>query len=164
MATYAKREDVRETVQANPSSDDGNASFIPDERIDKELEGATAEIDARLSSQYVTPFDPVPELIRWICEALAAHRSDLTFRETRDLNLDGNPVYLRYLQAQDHLDKLASGVMVIPPVGSTPDPGYGPRVVSTLTRPSLIDPCDFDIDAVRSNNPDYWTPEGWAIH
>lgn len=164
MAPYAKREDVQETLQVLPSSDTGNASLVSVERIDMELEGATAEIDARLSTQYVVPFDPVPELIRWICEALAAHRADLTFRETRDLQSDMNPVYMRYLQAMQHLDRLASGEMVIPPPGNPdPDPGYGTRVVSTHTRDALVDIRDFDIDPVR-HSPDYWTPEGWAIH
>lgn len=164
MAPYATREDVRKTAQQTASSVDGNASSIPDARIDKELEGATARIDARLSRQYVVPFDPVPELIRWICEAIALYNCDLTFRETRDMSTDLNPVLQRYTEAMSLLDKLASGEMAIPPPGNPdPDPGYGTRVASTITRPPLISPCDFDI-GLRHQAPDYWTPEGWAIH
>lgn len=164
MASYAKREDVRETVQHLPTSDDGNASAIPDERIDKELEGATAEIDARLSQQYVVPFDPVPELIRWICEAIAAYNSTLTFYETRDVS-DDNPVLRRYQKAMTTLDRLATGEMVLPPPGGTePDPGFGTRVVSTITRPGLVDISDFDITIGAGQAPRYDTPEGWAIH
>jgi len=160
---YATKEEVRRILRRTSSSVDGNASSIPDETIIDQIESAEAKIDATLASQYVTPFDPVPKLINWICKAIAGYWAELTHRETRSMEDEFNPQYLRYVEAQSMLDKLATGTLVIPPEGETPEPGVGNRVVSEHNRDSLICESDFDIDRSCSS-PGYTTSEQWAIH
>lgn len=164
MAVYATKSQVKEVLRRDGNSVDGNASSIPDAALDQHIEDASSEIDAKLAGQYTTPFDPVPELIERICVAIAAYLAYLTFLENRDLQSEFDPNYLRYRRAQEMLTGLMTGSMVIPPVGEVPEPGTGTRVVSTLTRGSLITSCDFDLEMQRPCSPDYTTPEGWAIH
>lgn len=164
MAVYATRPQVKEILRRTAGSVDGNASSISDEAMDESIQDASSEIDAKLATRYVTPFDPVPELVERICVAIAAYLADLTFRENRDLETEFNPNYLRYQRAQEMLTGLMTGNLVIPPEGVEPDPGMGTRVAASFTRGSLITSCDFDLEMQRPCVPDYTTPEGWAIH
>lgn len=173
MALYAVENDIRLVlsrgpIERQPDHVQGNGSTLSDETIIEAIDQASSEIEGKLASRYTVPFEPVPPLIKALCVNIAAYLADLTFREVKDHQTELSPVYLRYQRAQAMLEQLQVGSMVIPPVGEVPDPedpsGAGARAVYASNSTSLFGPCDFDINLCGPGQPDYWTPEGWAIH
>lgn len=163
--TYATWEQVRDVLTRDKGIVGDNAASIEQHVVEAQIRDAQSEIDARLAERYVVPFDPVPPLITSLTINLAAYLTHLTFRQNRDMISELNPVYLRYQRADTQLTQLQNGQMVIPPTESDPTdpPSYGSVVTSTITRPPLIGPGDFDLgqrvpyrDPV---SPEYWGQE-----
>lgn len=165
---YSTFEQVREVVARDPSQDEGTGASLADTTIMGYIAEADQEIDARLSSIYSTPFNPVPPLISQISRDIAAYLSDMTFREVRDYTSDLNPVLLRYKRAQDLLKLLVSGEMDLP--ATTPPSSDGSAsglIVAALDDGgAMLSHADFDIHPTRRiNRRTSWTPAGdwWGI-
>lgn len=161
--TYCSRDEVRDVLTRDAEDVANNGASLDNEVLDKAIVDAQSEIDSRLTARYTVPFSPVPSIVNAICQDIAAYLADLTFRQNRDHQSELSPVYLRYQRSMALLVALQTGETRIPPDGGDPEPtGGGAVAVGTVTRPPLISAAD--VWNCGPEWPDYWTPEGWAIH
>lgn len=106
---YVDREEVRLILKGNESeSSTVSASSLSDEQIDAEIARVESEIDTALNGAYIVPFDPVPQVIKYIARDLAIYYSDLTFRMSNNYGAPLDPILLRYRSAKDILDKISA--------------------------------------------------------
>jgi phage gp36-like protein len=155
-AQYTTVGDVRGALA--PGGTDTRAGETAASLTDSELVDAIQEagelVDARLGERYSTPFAaPYPPLVSQIARDLAAYGATLTNRKGQPLN-DRHPVQLRYNQASDLLDKLASGSAVIDTGDEEAAPGS--TAVWNQWSGDAFQPADFGL-AQAGERLDSWT-------
>lgn len=160
---YTTKEEVREVLSRTVMSRPGTAGSLVDQTIDDAIAEAQSEIDSRLGISYTVPFDDahVPAVIHTAATAIAAYRADLTFREVRDYSSELNPVYLRFRDAIDLLDRIAAGKATLPDyVPPDPDPGPDDAPGGSVGEP--INPC---LDTLTGRVPAGWMDVyyGWTL-
>lgn len=117
---YAQVSDIRNIMKKLPSQ-------VTDQEIEFYIKKATAFINGHLNEIYVTPFDPVPELIKYITIDLAIFFLAESLYSSQMPNLDEYQVK-RYEQAKEMLEKIARGDVDI---GVPPRSGYRSGFAST---------------------------------
>jgi phage gp36-like protein len=94
---YSDVETVRLVLSSDMAEETGGtAADLSDAQIQYEIDSATANIDSELRIVYVVPFDPVPFIIKSICTDIAAYRTDLNYRKSREYDSQNMPIILRY--------------------------------------------------------------------
>jgi phage gp36-like protein len=160
---YTTKEKVREVLARTSVSLPGTAGSLSDATIEDAIAEAQSEIDSRLGILYTVPFvDPnVPALIQTMATAISAYRADLTFREVRDYSSELNPVYLRYRDAIELLDRIGAGKATLPGyVPPEPDPGPDDAPGGDVGEP--INPC---LESLTGRTHPEWMDVyyGWTL-
>jgi len=111
---YSTPEMVRLVLSSVDTEYGGTAADLSDEQIQYEIDGAQADIDSRLRTRYVVPFDMngddnVPFLIVQIATDMAAYKADLNFRKSREYDNENMPIMLRWKDAHNLLENLRRG-------------------------------------------------------
>lgn len=110
---YSDVETVRLVLSSDMAETGGTAADLSDAQIQYEIDSATANIDSELRIVYVTPFDPVPFIIKSICTDIAAYRTDLNYRKSREYDSQNMPIILRYNLAYQTLQDLKKGTKTL---------------------------------------------------
>lgn len=106
---YTTLDEVKQLLMGTAGGLPAAADSLSDDQILAEINRAESEVDMRLSSIYIVPFDPVPTLIKYISRDIAAYFCDLTFRMSNNYGTPLDPMIMRYQAAEALLDGLASG-------------------------------------------------------
>lgn len=107
---YSTPATVRLVLSSTAGEYGGTAADLSDEQIQYEIDGASADIDARLRNRYQVPFEPdTPRIITQICTDLAAYKADLNFRKSREYDNDNMPIILRHKDAERLLEGIRRG-------------------------------------------------------
>lgn len=156
MTVYATVADVRTILTANDADTTGTAAELSDAKIQAEIDAAQAEVDARLSGRYSTPFVSTPPLVKSITVDIAGYRANLLYRQSQDLAAE-DPMVLRYTAAQALLALLASGAADLPGVGSGDGNSTGGTAsVRNQYAGTLFSPDDLGLGLAQS-----WGRRGW---
>lgn len=108
--SYTDPATVRLVLSSISVETGGTAADLSDSQIQFEVDSASAMIDAELRVQYVVPFaDPVPFIIQSIATDIAAYRTDLNYRKSREYDSAYMPIILRYNMALASLADLKKG-------------------------------------------------------
>lgn len=107
--SYCSVEDVKLVLKGAAGILPATATSLNDIQLQDSINNAQTEVDLALSSFYVTPLNPVPEVIRQITRDIAVYLADLTFRMSKDYGDGSNPIRLRYSRARNLLDGIVSG-------------------------------------------------------
>lgn len=113
--SYTDTATVRLVLSSVNEETGGTAADLSDPQIQYEIDSAAAVIDSYLRVQYVVPFaEPVPFIIKSICTDIAAYRSDLNYRKSREYDSQNMPIIQRYNMAMASLGDLQCGKQTIP--------------------------------------------------
>jgi phage gp36-like protein len=118
---YSDVATVRLVLSSDMIETGGTAADLSEEQIQYELDSASAMIDSELRVAYTVPFDPVPFLIKSICTDIAAYRTDLNYRKSREYDSQNMPIILRYNMANQTLQELKKGDKTLTSVRSDPN-------------------------------------------
>lgn len=113
---YCTVTDVRAVLSATGESDTATAASLPTDILQRAVDEARAEVDARLGARYDVPFDdprlgdnvPVPMVVRNITRDIAAYKATLTFRRGAQIE-STDPTVLRFNDASRLLTSLVNG-------------------------------------------------------
>lgn len=141
--TYSDVETVRLVLSSDMAETGGTAADLSDDQISYELDSASAVIDSELRTAYTVPFDPVPFLIKSICTDIAAYRTDLNYRKSREYDSQNMPIILRFNMANQTLQELKKGDKTLSSVRSDPN-AEGAYVVHQYPYP-LFDANEFHL-------------------
>lgn len=111
--------------------------------VDVVMREVSAEIDSALGRRYATPFEPVPELVRYVAAVLAAYR--VAGSLTSLVDTEGStenpwlPLQREWKRATSLLDDIATGRRKLPyPAVQIEDDAEEPSI-AVVTRPPLFD-------------------------
>jgi phage gp36-like protein len=152
MGAYVTVPEVRENLRADGEDTTVTASRLPEARVSWAIKQAEAEIDARLSSRYAVPFNPVPQLVWDVALSIASYLTDLWYRGGVDYESERDPVLLAYARARDLLKGLMDGSIDLPPGdgGTTPEPNTaGATTVINQYAGRMFYPDDFRLGVAR---------------
>lgn len=111
--------------------------------VDVVMGEVSAEIDSALGRRYVTPFDPVPELVRYVAAVLAAYR--VAGSLTSLVDTEGStenpwlPLQREWKRATALLDDIATGRRKLPLPAVTLEDDVEEPSIAVVTRPPLFD-------------------------
>lgn len=133
---YLTPEQLRLAIAPNPGAVAGSAASLPDAQLQDAIDGATAEVDGRLSTRYKVPFEaPLPVLVRTIVTGKAIFLATLQYRGSKDLAAF-DPVMLRHAQVESLLKDLVAGRAGLVEVdGTAPEQHPGGSGVGTPLNP-----------------------------
>lgn len=107
--SYCTVDDVKLVLKGVSGGLPAAADKLDEFQLEDAITNAQIEVDLALSSFYVTPMNPVPEVIRQLTRDIAVYLADLTFRMSKDYGDAANPIRLRYGRARNLLDGILSG-------------------------------------------------------
>lgn len=107
--SYCSVDDVKLVLKGTSGNIPAAADKLSDIQLIDAINNAQMEVDLALSSFYVTPMNPVPEVIKYITRDVAVYLADLTFRMSKDYGDAANPIRLRYQRSRNLLDGILSG-------------------------------------------------------
>jgi phage gp36-like protein len=147
---YVTPTDIRNAL-ASTSNLPGSAAVLQDADLNDAISEAQSEVDGKLANRYgpLLPFaaGSVPTLVVNITRDIAAYLATLTYRRGNPIQ-PGDPVQLRYTQAEKKLDAIAAGTIELP----TPDGATGTQeaanptgVVANPVDGDLWNAADFDL-------------------
>lgn len=165
---YSSVFDVRNALTPGASSSDATtASSLSEAQIVDAINEADSRIDGYLPADYTVPMqeiqqsteDPLPppqevahNLIRFWSRDIAAYLATLTFKRNKDVSSD-DPVRLRYNMAMSDLEKVARGILVLPP-DATPGDEVGNVFIANQYEGRMFGLEDFDL--TTSRRPREW--------
>lgn len=89
------------------------AEDLNPELVNRTIEAVTGEISSLLAARYRQPFEPVPEIIRWICATVSAWRVVGAITSLMDTESASDnqwlPIQTQYKRAWELLEELAKG-------------------------------------------------------
>lgn len=142
---YTTPSAVRMVLSADgDASDPSSAAGLDDQTLAGPCQQASDEVDARLSTRYVTPFpaNSTPTVVSSIATDIAAYLATLVYRKGQPVETT-DPVYLRYTRSLSFLKDLTSGAAQLPAVVAV---GPGEVVVSNPTGTvAMFGPDDYDL-------------------
>lgn len=119
--SYATPAEVRAVVLqsggAEPSTDDmATPAIFDDAQLQVQIDQAQSIVDGYLASLYKVPFpdNDVPALVTTITTNFAAYYATLTLRKSKDIETKNEPVWLRYVESKELLQKLSDGSSPLP--------------------------------------------------
>lgn len=143
MADYVNLTEFQAALANAGGAGSRTAAQLPDDRLDANLYEATAEVEGRLSRNYVLPIGgptSTPTLLKTIIIGIAGYTATLEFYGSQPLE-DRDPVVLRYARARELLALVASGQLTVEGItdktagGTIGDPAiYQPGPAVDLTR------------------------------
>lgn len=140
---YTTPSAVRLTLTADGDpTDPSTAAGLDDATLTGPCQQASDEVDARLSTRYTVPFDPVPTVVGSIATDIAAYLVTLTFRKGQPVETT-DPVYLRYQRSLLFLKDITTGVAALP--AQIAGPPQGEVVSANPVASNLFAPEDFDL-------------------
>lgn len=140
---YSDVDTVRLVLSSDMAETGGTAADLSDDQITYEIQSASAMIDSELRVAYMVPFDPVPFLIKSICTDIAAYRTDLNYRKSREYDSQNMPIILRYNMANQTLQELKRGDKTLS--ASRSDPNSEGAMVVHQYQYELFDSNEFNL-------------------
>jgi phage gp36-like protein len=137
--SYCGIDDVKLILKGTSGDLPAAADKLDDIQLTDAIIDAQIEVDLALSSFYITPVSPVPEVIKLITRDIAVYLADLTYRMSKDYGDAANPIRLRYSRARSLLDGIVSGRYYL---------NLGESALSTGTS-EVINPYDGDLITVE---------------
>lgn len=110
--SYCSIADVKVVLRGTSGELPAGADTLDDDQILQAIRSAQTEIDLALSQFYITPLNPVPDVIHDITQEIAAFMSDLTYRMSKPYSIT-NPFWLRYQRVKAFLDGITKGTYYV---------------------------------------------------
>lgn len=110
--SYCGIDDVKVVLRGTATSSGdvpGSATSLDDDQILQSIKDAQVEIDMALSQLYITPLNPVPDVVMVLTQDIAAYLADLIFRMSKPFVPGTYPLGLRYTRARAILDGIVKG-------------------------------------------------------
>ncbi len=115
MNPYARPDHVTDLILKEVAQ---AAEALNDDLVERCLADATGEVSSLLAIRYPQPFNPVPEIIRWITSVIAAWRVVGAITSLMDTEAASDnqwlPIQTQYKKAWALLDDLAKGRLKLP--------------------------------------------------
>lgn len=144
--SYCEIDDVKLVLRGTSGELPAGADKLDDNQLIDCITDAQSEVDLALSQVYVTPLNPVPDIIIQVTKDIAVYLADLIFRMSKDYGSIRNPIVLRYTRARLLLDGIRDGKYLIDVpednISQTTSEVFNPYCGDLITVQMLFGPAD----------------------